>query len=68
MHKSVVAAVRAAGIQFVTFPGWEFGEAASIAEYSRIFSVSSDRAALAKQIASAYGQMRDALSQVEPLV
>jgi 4-hydroxy-2-oxoheptanedioate aldolase len=46
MHQRVVAAVRAAGIQYIAIPGWEPGDLRSTAEYARIFNISGDRGAL----------------------
>jgi len=46
MHSRVVAAVHAAGIEYLAIPGWGSGGLAAVAEHSRILNVSGDRGAL----------------------
>jgi 4-hydroxy-2-oxoheptanedioate aldolase len=45
-HDRVIAAVKAAGIEYISIPGWEPGDLKAVSEYSRIFNVSGDRGAL----------------------
>lgn len=45
-HDRVIAAVKAAGIEYIAIPVWEPGDLKAVSEYARIFNVSGDRGAL----------------------
>ena len=46
MHRRVTEAARAAGIEYIALPSWEFGGFEAMARNGRIFNVSGDRGAL----------------------
>jgi len=46
MHDRVVAAARAAGIEYLSIPAWEYADLATVAEYSRILALTGDRGGL----------------------
>jgi 4-hydroxy-2-oxoheptanedioate aldolase len=62
MHQRVVSAVQAAGIEYISIPGWEPGDLASVAEYSRIFNISGDRGGLAVAFRTALAEAVTELS------
>jgi 2-keto-3-deoxy-L-rhamnonate aldolase RhmA len=63
MHGRVVAAARAAGIDYVALQGWEFGGYASMLENSRIINVSGDRGGLLLTFRAARGAMVKGLAK-----
>lgn len=63
MHRRVTSAVRAAGIEYVAIPSWEFGGIEQLAENSRIFNISADRGALFLAFATARAELAGKLAQ-----
>ncbi|WP_155060332.1 HpcH/HpaI aldolase family protein [Streptomyces blattellae] len=47
VHQRFLAAVRAAGTEYLAVPGWGSGGVSALAEHARLFSLSGDRAVLA---------------------
>jgi 2-keto-3-deoxy-L-rhamnonate aldolase RhmA len=46
LHDRVVAATRAAGIEYLAIPAWEYADLRTVAQYSRILSLTGDRGGL----------------------
>jgi len=63
MHKRVTSAVLAAGIEYLSIPGWDPGDIASIAEYSRIFNISGDRGVLSVAVRASRTEAAEALAK-----
>jgi 2-keto-3-deoxy-L-rhamnonate aldolase RhmA len=63
MHRRVTAAAKAAGIEYLSIPAWEFGDMATVSEYSRVFAIAGDRGALMVAFRSALANANDALAQ-----
>jgi 2-keto-3-deoxy-L-rhamnonate aldolase RhmA len=63
MHQRVTAAARAAGIEYVALPGWEFGGIEQLAENGRIFNVTGDRGALFMAFQTARAELAGKLAQ-----
>jgi 2-keto-3-deoxy-L-rhamnonate aldolase RhmA len=61
MHDRVIAAVRAAGIEYLSIPAWEPGDLATVAGYSRLLNISGDRGGLALLFRTALTQARQEL-------
>ena len=57
MHQRVTAAARAAGIEYVALPGWEFGGIEQLAQNGRIFNVTGDRGALFMAFRTAHAEL-----------
>jgi 2-keto-3-deoxy-L-rhamnonate aldolase RhmA len=62
LHQRVTAAVQAAGIEYISIPGWEPGDIKAVAEYSRIFNISGDRGALSIAFRTALAGATEALA------
>ncbi|MGW0707893.1 HpcH/HpaI aldolase family protein [Streptomyces sp. NPDC002643] len=63
MHQRVTSAVRATGIEYLSIPGWDPGDLASIAEYSRVFNISGDRGVLSVAVRTALTEAVEALTE-----
>ncbi|MBE8477393.1 MULTISPECIES: HpcH/HpaI aldolase family protein [Streptomyces] len=61
LHQRFLAAVRAAGTEYLAVPGWGSGGITALAEHARLFSLSGDRAALATAFRTALTEGEGAL-------
>jgi 2-keto-3-deoxy-L-rhamnonate aldolase RhmA len=66
MHRRVTAAVKDAGIEYLSIPAWEFGDLRSISEYSRMFTISGDRGVLMLAFRNALAATNEGLTQLSP--
>jgi 2-keto-3-deoxy-L-rhamnonate aldolase RhmA len=63
MHRRVTSAAKSAGIEYLSIPAWEFGDMATVSEYSRMFAIAGDRGALMLAYRNALANITAELNQ-----
>jgi 2-keto-3-deoxy-L-rhamnonate aldolase RhmA len=63
MHARVISAVKAAGIEYVAIPAWEYSDLETVAGYSRLLALTGDRGGLAHMFRSSLADATAKLSK-----
>ncbi|MGC0405225.1 2-keto-3-deoxy-L-rhamnonate aldolase RhmA [Streptomyces sp. SAI-126] len=66
LHQRFLAAVRAAGTEYLAVPGWGSGGITALADHARLFSLSGDRAVLATAFRTALTEASSSLDRSCP--